>query len=351
MSTRVALIGYGHAGAVFHAPLILATPGLRLAAVVTRDPERQARARQDVPGAAVVDTADWVWEHAHDHDVVVIATPNRSHVRLARAALEAGLATVVDKPLSPSAGEARDLVNAFARRGVPLTVFQNRRWDGDFLTLRRLLREQRLGDVYRFESRFERWRPQLGGGWRELGDPEEGGGLLLDLGAHLIDQALILFGPVSHVYAELDRRRDRTGADDDSFVALTHASGVRSHLWMTVFAAERGPRFRVLGSRATFTKCGMDVQEDALRAGRRPGDQGWGEDSRDLWGRIESAAQREVVPTERGSYQSFYAELATSLRDGSAPPVDPADSVSVLDVIDAAGAGGGRAGKKVSSQA
>ena len=332
---RVGLLGYGLAGSAFHAPLIAATPGLRLSVVVTGSPERQEQARTQHPGVSVVGRAEDLWGLAGELDLVVVATPNRTHVPLAHAALEAGLAVVVDKPLAPSAEEGRNLVNEARRRGLLLTVFQNRRWDGDFLTLRRLLDEDALGRVLRFESRFERWRPAVRPVWRDRGGPDEAGGLLFDLGSHLIDQALLLHGPVTAVHAELDRRRPGSEVDDDTFLALTHASGVRSHLWMSVMAAQPGPRMRVLGERAAFTKYGLDVQEEALRAGRRPGP-GWGIEPEDRWGQLGVAGALRPVPTEPGAYPRFYAGVLAALRDGSPPPVDPMDSVAVLELIEMA---------------
>src|SRR3954469_15978138 len=215
---RVGLLGYGLAGRVFHAPLIAACPDLVLAAVVTRDPERRAALRAVHPGAEALDAPEQLWERAASLDLVVVATPNRSHAALARAALHAGLAVVVDKPLATSAAEARALIDEARARGRRLTVFQNRRWDGDYLTVRKLIADGALGAVHRFESRFERWNPVPRPGWRESGDPADAGGLLFDLGAHLIDQALQLFGPARTVYAELDRRRPGVVADDDAFV-------------------------------------------------------------------------------------------------------------------------------------
>lgn len=333
---RAAVIGYGLAGSVFHAPFIAATPGMRLAAVVTSSPERAEQARREHPGASVVDSAERLWERAGELDLVVIATPNRTHVPLAREALRAGLAVVVDKPLAPTAAEGRALIDEARQRGRLLTVFQNRRWDGDFLTLRRLLAEGTLGEVHRFESRFERWRPTPKAGWRESGDPAEAGGTLFDLGSHLVDQALVLFGPVREVYAEVERRRPGVQADDDAFVVLTHASGVRSHLWMSAVAADYGPRFRVLGSRAAYVKHGLDVQEAALRAGARPTDPGFGEEPAEQWGRVGADAEWTPVPTERGAYDAYYAAVAAALRDGAPPPVDPADAVAGLEIIEAA---------------
>jgi predicted dehydrogenase len=246
------------------------------------------------------------------------------------------LHVVVDKPLAPTALEGRRLIDEARVRARMLTVFQNRRWDGDFLTVRRLLSEGALGTPFRFESRFDRWRPVPKPGWRESSAPEEAGGLLYDLGSHLIDQALVLFGPVSHVYAELDRRRPSVEVDDDAFVALTHISGVRSHLFMSVVAAQPGPRLRVLGSRAAYVKHGLDVQEASLRSNRRLDPTGFGEDPRDAWGLLGSGDDVKAVPTEAGSYQRFYEGVVATLRDGTPPPVDPADSVAALEVIEAA---------------
>ncbi|MEU5942072.1 Gfo/Idh/MocA family oxidoreductase [Micromonospora sp. NPDC047548] len=333
---RVGLLGYGLAGRVFHAPLITATAGLRLDAVVTGNPQRQEQARHDHPDARVVDHADLLWESADTLDLVVVATPNRLHVPMARAAVTAGLAVVVDKPLAGTAAEGRALVDEADRRGVPLTVFQNRRWDGDFLTARRLIAEGELGRVTRLESRFERWRPAIKEGWRESAAPGEAGGALYDLGAHLVDQAVQLFGPVRSVYAEVDRRRPDAQVDDDAFVALTHVGGVRSHLWMSAVTAQLGPRLRVLGDRAAYTSYGLDVQEEALRAGARPGAPGWGEIPPERYGRLGVDGDLRPVPTDPGRYQDFYTQVAAALRDGAPMPVDPRDAVTTVELIELA---------------
>ncbi|MDP9179631.1 MAG: Gfo/Idh/MocA family oxidoreductase, partial [Gemmatimonadota bacterium] len=335
-SFSVGLIGYGLAGSVFHSPLIEATSGLNLAAIVTSNPERQDDARRAHPGATIFDNPAQMWAHAHALDLVVVASPNRTHVALTLTALAAGLHVVVDKPLAPTAAEGRRLMDEARQRGRMLTVFQNRRWDGDFLTVQRLLSEGALGEPLRFESRFERWRPVPKGGWREEGAPEEAGGLLYDLGSHLIDQALVLFGPASHVYAELNRRRPSAQVDDDAFVAVTHASGVRSHLFMSAVAAQPGPRFRLLGNQAAYVKHGLDVQEAALRSNPRVDSTGFGEDPRDAWGVLGTGDDARPVPTEVGGYQRFYEGVVAALRGTAPPPVDPADAVAVLEVIEAA---------------
>jgi predicted dehydrogenase len=334
---KVGLVGFGAAGAYFHAPFIAATPGLQLAAIVTRDAARAAKARAEYPGVAVHDRPEALWTAAPEIDLVVVATPNSAHVPIARAAVDAGLAVVVDKPLAVTSADARDLIDRARARGVMLTVFQNRRYDGDFQTLRQLIAEGQLGEPLRFESRFERWRLVPKPGWRESGDPGEGGGLLMDLGSHLVDQATQLFGPVASIYAETDRRRPGVAVDDDVFVALTHRSGVRSHLWMSVLASQHGPRFRLLGSTGSYVKFGLDGQEDALRAGRRPAsEEAWGDEPQERWGTIGDLDDRRPVRTLRGHYGQFYAGVEDALRHGTAPPVDPEDAWYTLRVIELA---------------
>lgn len=333
---RVALIGYGLGGRSFHAPLIAVTPGMTLQTIVTSNAERRQQAATEHPGARFVEHADEIFANPDATDVVVVTTPNRTHVPLAMAALDAGLPVVVDKPVAPTSADARALADHARRKKLMLTVYQNRRYDGDFRTLQSLLRDGTLGAVHRFESRFERWRPALKGGWRETSDPREAGGLLYDLGAHLIDQALQLFGPAADVYAEVDTRRADAQVDDDVFVALTHENGVRSHLWMSLLVADRAARFRVFGARGTYTKFGMDPQEEALRSGQRPGGREWGIEPREQWGVITSDQAQSPVPTESGAYQDFYAGVVRALTDGAPPPVDPLDAVATIEVIEAA---------------
>jgi predicted dehydrogenase len=322
---RVGLLGYGIAGRIFHAPLIEATGGLTLTAIVTS----RAQASAEHPGVTILSSADDLFRLPLD--LVAVATPNRTHVPLALAAIEAGIPVVVDKPFAPTAAEARQLRDKAHDHQVPLTVFQNRRWDSDFLTVRKLLNEGALGDISRFESRYERWVPEIWDNWREFGDPAEAGGILYDLGAHLVDQAVQLFGPVDAVYAEMNLRRPGVAVDDDAFVALTHANGVRSHLWMSATAANLGPRFRVLGSEAAFTIHGVDGQEDALAAGRRPGDPGWGEEPESAWGSLGLLDDVRPVPSELGAYQEFYE----AVRDGGIP-VQPTEAEYALRIIEAA---------------
>lgn len=333
---RVALVGFGLGGASFHAPLIAATPGMRLATVVTSNESRAARARRDYPGVHVAATADWLWAHAADHDLAVITTPNRVHASLAMAALSAGLPLVIDKPFARTAPEARRVIQMAREKRLAVVPYHNRRWDSEHLTLCRLLDERVLGRILRFEARLERWRPQLKGGWRERGAIEEAGGLLYDLGSHLIDEALALFGPVREVYAELNRRRTGAETDDDVFLALTHANGVRSHLWTSATAAHHGPRLRVLGERGAFVKQHADRQEAALRSENVTIGPGWGEEPPEYWGALTDGTHEESVRSEPGAYQRFYAEMRAMLRGGAPPPVASADALAGLEIIEAA---------------
>ena len=333
---RVALVGYGYGGSTFHAPLISTTPAMVLAGVVTRDPARAAEVGRRYPGCRVLDRPDDLFAEPGAWDVIVVSTPNRTHVGLATAALEAGLHCVVDKPVAADPSAARDLGRLAAARARLLVPFHNRRWDGDFLTVRALVDDGRLGTVHRFESRFERWRPDpsvgRGPGWKDDPDPAAGGGLLFDLGSHLVDQALVLWGRPRDVYAELDARRPGVHVDDDAFVALSWNDGRRAHLWASALAADPGPRFRVLGSRSAYVKWGMDPQEDALRGGLTPAVLDWGAAPPDTWGRLGG----DPVPTVPGAYPRFYAALASSVRDGAPPPVAWADAVTGLEILDAA---------------
>lgn len=334
---RVGLIGFGVAGEGFHAPLIAADPDLRLDVVVTANAERAEQVRTQHPGAEIVGDVDGLLARSEALDLVVVASPNRAHYAHTCAVLEADLAVVVDKPFVPTAAEGRGLIDLARQRGLLLTVFQNRRWDNDMHTVRSLVEDGALGSVQRFESRFERWIPTPKPGWRESGGAEEAGGVLYDLGSHLVDQALVLFGPVAAVYAEIDYRRPGVEVDDDAFLGLTHTSGVRSHLWMSKTTAQTGPRFRVLGSEAGYVKSGFDPQEDALRAGRRPDGAGdWGAEPTEWWGVLGTVHDQRPVPTLRGDYPAFYSAVAHAVRTGGEPPVDPADAVAGLDVLSAA---------------
>jgi scyllo-inositol 2-dehydrogenase (NADP+) len=331
---RTVVIGFGTSGAIFHAPFLDANPDYSLDVIVTGDPGRRAEAEVQYPDARVVPTVDEALALGDRLDLVVVGSPTGTHAGLAARALDAGLHVVVDKPLAVTAAEGRMLVERASNAGRILTVFQNRRWDDDFLTLRRLLDEGALGDVTRFESRFEWWKPEPADSWKTRATASTGGGLLYDLGTHVIDQALQLFGDVDEVNAEVDIRRPGGVADDDVFVSLLHHSGVRSHLWMSSVAAQPGPRFRVLGSIGAYVSWELDGQESALIAGARPSDPGFGRRAEWDWGTLGIEGSLTTPPMEPGDYAAFTRALADTIRRGAPVPVNPDDAIRVLEIIE-----------------
>ncbi|WP_193105887.1 Gfo/Idh/MocA family oxidoreductase [Brachybacterium sp. FME24] len=341
---RTAVLGYGVAGRYFHGAFLAVDPAYEVALISTSNPERAAQARSDHPGAIIVEDPRTVAEHADDLDLVVVCTPPASHVELAQIALRAGLDVVVDKPLSPSSAEGAELIAEAESLGRRLTVFQNRRYDADFLTLQGLLEEGTLGNVHTFESRFEWWKPTGARSWKASTTVAEGGGILFDLGPHLIDQSVQMFGPVTALTASLRSvRPDGTAPADGegtpenvAHVVLTHAVGVESRLVMSSLAALEGPRFHVSGTAGAWRSHGKDPQESALRAGTLPGAPGFGRESEEQAGELSTGGEVSRTAPSTGDYGQFYRELAQALRSGGPVPVDPQDSVDVLRLIEAA---------------
>ncbi|WP_026818597.1 Gfo/Idh/MocA family protein [Arthrobacter castelli] len=331
---RTALIGFGLSGRVFHSPLLAADDQFSLDVIVTSDTERAAEAARRHPDAQIVSTPAEAFRQAENLDLVVIATPPDTHVELAGEAITCGLHGVVDKPFAVSSPEAGALIDRAAAAGVVLTVFQNRRWDGDFITLSKIVDDGELGEVHTFESRFERWSPVSRTPWKEQTGAAGGGGILFDLGTHVIDQALQLFGPVEDIHAETSRHSSTSAsdADDDTFVSLLHSNGVRSRLWMNRFAGQVGSRFRVLGSEAAYTKWGLDGQEAALAAGTLPTDGDYGKDN--IWGMLGRDGDTRPYEAERGDYPAFYSQLGRAILDGGSVPVDPEGPLEVLRIIE-----------------
>lgn len=338
---RTAVVGYGLSGSVFHAPLIAADSRYSLDVIATSDAGRQSAATQRYPGVKTVRDGGVVLGLAGDLDLVVLGTPPATHYPLAKAALEAGLDVVVDKPFAVSSAEGQELITLAEQLGRVLAVFHNRRWDGDFLTVRRLLAGEALGTVTRFESSFERWSPEISKAWKASATASDGGGVLFDLGTHLIDQVLQLFGPATVIHSELRIRRPDEKADDDAFVVLQHESGVLSHLTMNMLCAQQGPRFRILGTAGAFTKHGIDPQEPYILAGGSPLDSQYGVEATEWAGSLGRDGHLDALPTERGAYPEFYRLLGDKIRDGGTTsalpvPVDPADAVETLKIIEAA---------------
>ncbi|RIQ11548.1 Gfo/Idh/MocA family protein [Jiangella rhizosphaerae] len=333
---RTAVVGYGLAGSVFHAPLITADPAYDLSFVVTGNTERAAAARERYPSTTIVASVAELLARADqgEVDLVVVASPTPTHAELALQVVDRGLAAVVDKPLTVHLADAEALIARAEQTGAVLTAFQNRRWDGDFLTVRRLVESGALGEVRRFESRFEWLSARPRPPWKSGTSGPDGGGVAYDLGSHLIDQAVQLFGPVKGVYGELDAHRPGAVNDDDSFIALTHESGVRSHLAMSSLVAQRGFRFRVLGSESAFTKWGLDGQEGQLASGLSPLDESFGVEAAASYGLLGRDGETSPVPTERGRYVTFYRQLAAAIAGEGPVPVDPRDTLTGIRIIE-----------------
>lgn len=322
----VGLIGYGLAGRAFHAPYVRATPGMTLRAVVSRD---TAKVHADLPEMRVVpDVATLLTEPGID--LVVVASPDALHADHALAALAADKHVLIDKPFATSLDDARTIAAAGEAAGKQVTIFQNRRWDADFRTLRRLIGEGALGEIVQVESHFDRWRPVPTGLWKE----ERDGGAWLDLGPHLVDQALVLFGRPDAIM--LDLAALRTGSPSpDYFHAVLRYPHHRVILHATKLAAQHGLRFAVHGTQASWVKHGSDPQEAATLAGRRPDGVDWGLDP--IEGMLTSGADgmSAPVPNERGDYRRFWRALAGALNGEGANPVPASEAIAVMEILDA----------------
>ena len=304
---KVGLVGFGMVAERFHAPLITAEPGLQLTHVVER---HKNRSQQLYPEVSVVRSLEQLL--ASPVEMVVILTPNTLHFPQARQALKAGKHVVLDKPVTVTSAEADQLIEVAKTHDKMLTVFHNRRWDSDFLTLKKLLEEKALGRLVELESHFDRFRPRLKGGWREESLP--GSGVLYDLGSHLIDQAFQLFGSPRRLLAEVRSQREGTEADDFFEVLLDYGE-LRVTLKSSCLAAEPKLRFLARGTEGAWMKHGLDPQEAALAAGARPTGPDWGREEPGQWGKLYRAEQQDSIPSEAGDYRAFYRKLA----EGSVP--------------------------------
>lgn len=329
---NVGLIGYGMAGRVLHAPLLSAVDGLRLRSIVQR---RGDDAGARYPGALILREAGALFDD-EKIALVVIATPNVSHFELARRALLAGKHVVVDKPFTVTAVEARELIAIARERRALLTVFHNRRWEGDFLTVRRLLEENAFGRLVSYEARFDRFRnvPRPNA-WRESGDP--GAGILYDLGSHLVDQALLLFGAPETVTADV--RRERDFGSDDAFEIRMDYPGMRAILYAGMLVREPTPTFTIRGTEATFVKFGKDPQEADLAAGRSPRDPGWGREAASQWGTLYSDRGEERIETLPGNYAGFYENVRDAITGAAKLAVEAETAATTIEILERARAG------------
>ncbi|ARI09007.1 MULTISPECIES: oxidoreductase [Klebsiella] len=326
---RVGLIGYGYASKTFHAPLISGTPGMTLAAVSSSD---EKKVLTDWPAVQVVAAPQALFSDPNI-DLVAIPTPNDTHFPLAKAALEAGKHVVVDKPFTVTLAQARELEAIAKSEGRLLSVFHNRRWDSDFLTVKSLINEGLLGEVVYFESHFDRYRPQVRQRWREQGGP--GSGIWYDLAPHLLDQVVNLFGlPVS---MQVDLAQLRPGSQStDYFHAVLTWPQRRVVLHGTLVAAAETARFIIHGSRGSYVKYGLDPQEERLKSGERLPQEDWGYDMRD--GLLTRAEGEEITEaswlTLPGNYPAYYAAIRDALNGVGVNPVPASQAIQIMELIE-----------------
>src|SRR5579859_1540451 len=329
MSLNVALVGYGYVGKTFHAPLIAATPGLTLHTTVSSKPDT---VRADYPNTKV--QADLAAALAdREIHLVVIATPNELHAHQAHQALDAGKHVVVDKPFTLTVAEAKAVIAHAGSAKRLLSVFHNRRWDADFLTLQRLIGEGTLGKVRQFTSHYDRFRPVVRDRWREWDVP--GAGTWYDLAPHLIDQALVLFGQPDGISADIQKQREGAKAPD-YFHAVLFYQDIRVILHSSCLVTDSRFRFAAHGTRGSLVKQGLDRQEDALKAGRTPGDSGWGEDDGAAWLTVageDDSPQSAPLTLEAGDYRRFYMGVRDAIAGTGANPVPGEQALKVMKLI------------------
>ena len=332
---NVGLVGFGFGGRYFHAPVMRGVAGLRLAAIVHR---HGAEAEELYPEVRVVRSLDELLA-LPDLQLIVVTTPNPSHYELARQSLMSGRHVVIDKPMTPTSAEAKELARIAEEKRLVLSVYQNRRWDGDFLTVKKLIAEGVLGQLISYESHYERYRPQRRPQvWRERN--EAGSGVLFDIGVHLIDQAMSLFGRPKSVFAEV--RCEREGAVvDDAFDVVLHYDRMRAFLRGTMFAAAPGPRFVLHGVRGSYVSQHFDPQEEALKRGEAPRDSTWGAAAEETWGMLSTSQDdknvvQRTIPTERGDYCGYYENVRDAILGQATLSVTPEQAIDVLRAIELA---------------
>jgi len=331
MKLKVGIAGYGLAGRSFHAP-ILAGTNFEVTAVLTTNDVRKRHAKEDFPTVKIVSTIEELCDQ--DLDLIVIASGNQVHLSQALTAINAGIPTVVDKPMGINVAQTREILDAADSAGVAVTTYFNRKWDSDILTLKRVIRDGQIGRVIRMDSRFERFRPQLNSqSWRENNSPEDGGGLLLDLMPHLISTAIECFGPANLKSSSI--RSVRGGADDDCVLVLAHETGVESILSASAVVGAPGPRLRVIGSEGAFVVNELDAQEALLRAGKAPKDGKWEEDTSSQ-AFIHRGDSVEEFKSDPGNYASFYSLVHEAIVNKTAMPISPEEILAVAQIIDKA---------------
>ncbi|MBN8193629.1 oxidoreductase [Bacillus sp. NTK074B] len=328
---KVGLAGYGFSGQSFHRPLLSHLKEFQIEAVLSSN---QDKVLKDIEGATVVSTLDDLLQK--DNELVVITTPNHLHYSMIKQSLLSGKHVVVEKPFVTNSKDGEELLALAKEKGLHLSVFHNRRWDADFLTIQKLLKEEALGQLYTYEAHFDRFRPAVKDRWKE--NKMEGAGVLYDLGAHLLDQALMLFGAPNWVQADVLPQRNPDKAEDYFLITLGYDL-LRVQLYSRSIVLDPGPRYQVHGLKGSFVKSGMDRQEDDLKAGENPISKQWGMEEEENWGVLTTITGEEVtsqvIPSEKGDYTQFYLGIYGAIRENHKLPVDPEDALQVIKLIEA----------------
>ena len=329
MAPRVGIAGYGLAGRYFHAPLLVGA-GFEIASILTKNEQRILDAKTDFPNAQICNSLEELLKSKID--LLVVASANQSHAEQAIAGLKAGIPVVVDKPMGRTLKETEEIIAVSKQTGVGVSTYFNRKWDSDSLTIKKIIGEGVLGQIFRLESRFEVFRPELKGGWREKKDVEQGGGNLLDLQPHLISTALDWFGPAQLISASV--RVIRGGSDDDIVLTLKHQSGVDSYLSASAIMGSAGPRIRLVGDKATLVIKDLDPQESLLRSGVKPKDGKWQQSTKSA-AYIHAGDQVVEYQSVDGNYTQYYLEVKNALA-GEKWPVSTEEALAVAKIIDQA---------------
>lgn len=331
---HTAFVGYGPGGRVYNAPVLSSVSGFQIDYILTSSPEYIEAAKNDFPDAEVVQDYNEILQNRHI-DLVVLVLPNHLHYEYAKKALEAGKHVLLEKPFTIHVKDANDLIQLAHQKKLVLSVNHNRRWDSDFQTVKEVIQNGLLGEVVEYEAHFDRFRNKVKSGWKEEKEIP-GNGILYDLGSHLIDQALTLFGLPKEIFADIRIQREAAEVPDN-FELLLFYSNLKVTLKAGMLIKEKGPTYSVYGTKGSFLKYGVDVQEEALKQGKAPKDDpDWGKEPEEIWGKLNTTEEETKVESERGDYRRVYESLYKAITLGGNPEVKPEQARDVIRVIEAA---------------
>ncbi|WP_324721787.1 Gfo/Idh/MocA family oxidoreductase [Salinimicrobium sp. HB62] len=331
---KTAFAGYGPGGSIYNSPILSSVPGFVVTKILTSSTSNIALARRDHPRAEIVDNFSEILKDP-EINLVILVLPNHLHYSFAKQALEAGKHVLVEKPFTSNVKEANELINLAHQKKLILSVHHNRRWDSDFQTVKKVVETGLLGKVVEYEAHFDRFRNEVKPGWKEKKE-NPGSGILYDLGSHLIDQALTLFGLPKEVFADIRMQRDGAMVPD-AFELLLFYPNLKVTLKAGQLIKEKGPTFQVFGTRGSFVKYGADVQEEALKAGKKPSDTvAWGTEPKEIWGKLNTLEEERLVDSEPGNYPFIFQNLLKAITEGAALAVTPQQARDVIRIIEAA---------------